>query len=70
VRNPGIAPPYSSKSLVTLTNPFSSSVATQAFQKFQTSLQEIETKISVRNASVSQPYTYLLPSRIAQSIAI
>ncbi|WP_392531816.1 lipoxygenase family protein [Nostoc sp. C117] len=65
-----IAPPYSSKSLVTLTNPFSDPVAKQAFQKFQTSLQEIETKISVRNASVSQPYTYLLPSRIAQSIAI
>jgi Lipoxygenase len=65
-----IAPPYSSKSLVTLTNPFSNPVATQAFQKFQTNLQEIEIKISVRNASVSQPYTYLLPSRIAQSIAI
>ncbi|MCF2150683.1 hypothetical protein IQ276_030525 [Desmonostoc muscorum LEGE 12446] len=65
-----IAPPYSSKSLVTLTNPFSNPVAKQAFQKFQISLQEIETKISVRNASLSQPYTYLLPSKIAQSIAI
>ncbi|BAY75371.1 putative lipoxygenase [Nostoc linckia NIES-25] len=65
-----IAPPYSSKSLVTLRNPFSDTVAKQAFQKFQTNLREIETKISVRNASVSQPYTYLLPSKIAQSIAI
>ncbi|MFN6469804.1 MAG: lipoxygenase family protein [Nostoc sp. SerVER01] len=65
-----IAPPYSSKSLLTLTNPFSEPMAKQAFNKFQTSLQEIETKISIRNASVSQPYTYLLPSRIAQSIAI
>lgn len=65
-----IAPPYSSKSLVTLRNPFSDPLAKQAFQKFQTNLREIETKISVRNASVSQPYTYLLPSKIAQSIAI
>ncbi len=66
-----IPPPYSSQSLVTLTNPFSGdSIATQAFDKFQTSLQEIETKISTRNASISQPYTYLLPSKIPQSIAI
>ncbi|MDZ8188485.1 MAG: lipoxygenase family protein [Nostoc sp. ChiSLP02] len=65
-----IAPPYSSKSLLTLTNPFSNPVAREAFHKFQINLGEIEAKISVRNTSVSQPYTYLLPSRIAQSIAI
>jgi hypothetical protein len=65
-----IAPPYSSKSLITLENPFADDSATQVFQNFQERLQEIEQQISERNASVSKSYPYLLPSRIAQSIAI
>ncbi|WP_413174635.1 lipoxygenase family protein [Anabaena azotica] len=65
-----MTPPYSSKSLLTLGNPFSESSAKQAFEKFQTGLLEIEQKIATRNASLSKPYIYLLPSRIPQSIAI
>lgn len=65
-----IAPPYSSKSLLTLDNPFTTESEQQKFQEFQNHLQEIEQQIITRNASVSKPYTYLLPSRIAQSIAI
>lgn len=65
-----IAPPYSSKSLLTMDNPFTDKLEQQKFQAFQHSLQEIEQQIINRNASVSKPYTYLLPSRIAQSIAI
>ncbi|MBK1990826.1 hypothetical protein A0J48_025520 [Sphaerospermopsis aphanizomenoides BCCUSP55] len=65
-----MTPPYSSKSLLTLDNPFSEPSAQQAFEKFQTGLQEIEKTIATRNASLSKPYIYLLPSRIPQSIAI
>lgn len=65
-----IAPPYSSQSLLTLDNPFTNESEQQEFQTFQNSLQEIEQQIMLRNASVSKPYTYLLPSRIAQSVAI
>ncbi len=65
-----MTPLYSSQSLLTLGNPFSESSAQQAFEKFQTGLLEIEQKIANRNASLSKPYIYLLPSRIPQSIAI
>jgi hypothetical protein len=65
-----IAPPHTSKSLLTLENPFNNDSAQQAFEKFQARLQEIEKQISARNVSLSKPYNYLLPSRIAQSIAI
>jgi hypothetical protein len=65
-----LAPPYTSESLLTLKNPFSHTPAKLAFETFQKHLQEIEEKISVRNLSRSQPYIYLLPSKIAQSIAI
>ena len=65
-----LAPPYTSKSLLTLDNPFEDSSAQQAFQIFHNRLQEIENQISTLNTSRSQPYIYLLPSQIAQSIAI
>lgn len=65
-----LAPPISSDSLLTMQNPFIDYATQQAFERFRTCLQEIETKISTRNASLVQPYTYLLPSRIPQSIAI
>jgi Lipoxygenase len=65
-----LAPPYTSKSLLTLDNPFTDGSAQQVFQLFHQHLQEIENQISVLNTSRSQPYIYLLPSRIAQSIAI
>lgn len=65
-----IAPPYSSKSLLSLINPFSDDLDRQIFDQFQSNLQQIETHLSTRNASLSKPYVYLLPSRIPQSIAI
>lgn len=62
---------YTSKTLLNLKNPFTDEAAKQAFHKFQKErLQKIEEHISNRNASLRTPYTYLLPSRIAQSIAI
>jgi hypothetical protein len=65
-----MSPPDSSESLVTLENPFSDSFARIAFQKLQTQLVDIEDQINIRNASLTKPYTYLLPSRVPQSIAI
>lgn len=62
--------PHSSESLVTLENPFSDGLARTAFQKLQTQLVDIEDQINIRNSSIKKPYTYLLPSRIPQSIAI
>jgi len=65
-----LAPPYTSDSLLTFENPFSEHTALLEFNKFRANLQEIEVAISKRNATLAKPYTYLLPSRIPQSIAI
>ena len=68
-----MTPPYSSKSLLTLDNPFSEPFPQQEFEKFQKKLREIEDKIKYRNQHLSKPskpYIYLLPSRVPQSIAI
>lgn len=69
-----LAPPYTSKSLLTLKNPFKDKLDKQAFKDFQKRLREIEQQISDRNATLvksgEKPYTYLLPSRTPQSIAI
>jgi hypothetical protein len=66
-----ITPPYTSRSLVTMKNPFNDKQAREAFNNFQkVRLQEIENKISDRNKKLNKPYTYLMPSKIAQSIAI
>jgi hypothetical protein len=63
--------PHSSASLLTMKNPFQDADAQKVFRHFQdVQLQEIEQSIKVRNASLKQPYLRLLPSNIAQSIAI
>lgn len=63
--------PHSSPSLLTMANPFKNAEARRIFQTFQTvNLQEIESKICQRNAESDLPYIRLLPSNIAQSIAI
>ena len=63
--------PHSSPSLLTMKNPFRDSEARKAFQTFQCErLLPIERKITERNASAKYPYVRLLPSNIAQSIAI
>ncbi len=63
--------PYSSQSLLTMSNPFKDQSARKVFQEFQNvRLQKIEQQIKARNASLEHPYVRLLPSNIAQSIAI
>jgi Lipoxygenase len=63
--------PHSSPSLLTMKNPFRDNQARKVFQTFQQGrLQHIEQKITQRNASAVYPYVRLLPSKIAQSIAI
>jgi hypothetical protein len=74
VRTLSLAPPYTSKSLLTLENPFRDELDKNVFAEFQKQLYEIERKISDRNTALvksgQKPYVYLLPSRIPQSIAI
>ena len=76
-----MTPPYSSKSLLNLDNPFrepsfkhnpssEDSFEYKEFEKFREKLREIEDKIKYRNQNLSKPYMYLLPSCIPQSIAI
>jgi hypothetical protein len=63
--------PHSSPSLLTMTNPFQDVAARKVFQDFQgVHLPQIEMQITQRNKSVKHPYVRLLPSKIAQSIAI
>jgi hypothetical protein len=63
--------PQSSPSLLTMKNPFKDAAARSVFETFQGDrLPKIEQKIVERNASVEHPYVRLLPSKIAQSIAI
>jgi Lipoxygenase len=63
--------PDSSPSLLTMQNPFQDAAAQKVFQVFQGDrLPQIEQKITERNAALEQPYVRLLPSKIAQSIAI
>ncbi|MEH2075692.1 MAG: lipoxygenase family protein [Nostoc sp.] len=63
--------PLSSESLLTMANPFKDEAARKVFQDFQkVRLRKIEEQIIQRNASVEYPYVRLLPSQIAQSIAI
>lgn len=63
--------PDSSPSLLTMNNPFKDAAAQGVFEVFQRDrLQTIEQKITERNAALQQPYVRLLPSKIAQSIAI
>ncbi|MEA5512164.1 lipoxygenase family protein [Crocosphaera sp. UHCC 0190] len=69
-----ILPPYTSKSLLTLPNPFQEDGDKQAFKAFKKQLKEIEVKLKERNNKLKQqgktPYVYLQPSHIPQSIAI
>lgn len=63
--------PESSPSLLTMQNPFHDAAARSVFETFQGEhLPRIEQKIVERNASIDNPYVRLLPSKIAQSIAI
>ncbi|MGK7939050.1 MAG: lipoxygenase family protein [Crocosphaera sp.] len=69
-----ILPPITSKSLLTLPNPFKEEGDRQAFKDFQKRLKEIESQLKKRNNKLKKegktPYVYLEPSRIPQSIAI
>ncbi len=69
-----ILPPITSKSLLTLPNPFRQEGDKQAFKDFRKRLKEIESQLKERNKQLKQegktPYVYLQPSRIPQSIAI
>ncbi len=63
--------PHSSPSLLTMANPFQDQAARKVFHDFQSvQLQKIEQEMMERNSSVAYPYIRLLPSNIAQSIAI
>ncbi|WP_404790775.1 lipoxygenase family protein [Altericista sp. CCNU0014] len=63
--------PQSSPSLLSMKNPFKDPEARKVFQAFQGDrLKQIEEQIAARNAAVELPYIRLLPSNIAQSIAI
>jgi hypothetical protein len=63
--------PDSSPSLLTMKNPFKNAEAQRVFEAFQGDcLVQIEQKITERNAVLEQPYIRLLPSKIAQSVAI
>ena len=44
--------------------------AKAAVEKFRKRLEEIEEEIKERNEDLDVPYTYLLPSRIPNSITI
>ncbi|WP_107669083.1 lipoxygenase family protein [Cyanothece sp. BG0011] len=69
-----ILPPITSKSLLTLPNPFKQEGDKQAFKDFKKELRGIESKLKERNNNLKQqgktPYVYLQPSHIPQSIAI
>ncbi len=69
-----ILPPFTSKSLLTLPNPFKEEGDKQAFKDFKEKLREIESQLKERNEQLKQegktPYVYLQPSHIPQSIAI
>lgn len=69
-----LPPPFSSKSLQSFDSPFKEAPAQEAFHSFKHRLAEIERKIKDRNTALvikgQKPYKYLLPSRIAQSVAI
>ena len=69
-----ILPPITSKSLLTLPNPFKEEADKQAFKDFRKGLKEIESQLKERNNKLKKegktPYVYLQPSRIPQSIAI
>lgn len=69
-----ILPPITSKSLLTLPNPFKQEDDKQAFKEFKKQLKEIESQLKERNKKLKQegktPYVYLQPSHIPQSIAI
>ncbi len=69
-----ILPPISSKSLLTLPNPFKQEDDKQVFKNFHNRLKEIEFQLKERNKQLKQegktPYVHLQPSRIPQSVAI
>ncbi|ACB50638.1 putative lipoxygenase [Crocosphaera subtropica ATCC 51142] len=69
-----ILPPITSKSLLTLDNPFQHESDQQVFKNFKQRLKEIESQLKERNQKLKKegktPYVYLQPSRIPQSIAI
>ncbi|MDJ0507678.1 MAG: lipoxygenase family protein [Crocosphaera sp.] len=69
-----ILPPITSKSLLTLPNPFKQEPDKQVFKDFRKRLREIESQLKERNKKLKQegktPYVYLQPSHIPQSIAI
>ncbi len=69
-----ILPPISSKSLLTLSNPFKQEDDKQSFKDFHKRLKEIESQLKKRNNKLKKegktPYVYLQPSRIPQSVAI
>ncbi len=69
-----ILPPITSKSLLTLPNPFKEEADKQAFKDFRKGLKEIVSQLKERNNKLKRegktPYVYLQPSRIPQSIAI
>jgi Lipoxygenase len=63
--------PHSSPSLLTMKNPYRDAESRKIFQSFQRDrLTKIEQQITSRNESTQNPYVRLLPSNIAQSIAI
>ena len=49
---------------------FTDGPALEAISRFQENLKQISEAIKERNKSLAVPYTYLLPERIPNSIAI
>ena len=49
---------------------FTDGPALEAISRFQENLQKISEVIKERNKSLAVPYTYLLPERVPNSIAI
>ncbi|WP_437588610.1 lipoxygenase family protein [Sorangium sp. So ce1000] len=69
-RSLSIGPPITSDSLMTMTCLLQDPAAKQAFARYRQRLVHIEKEITERNRTREQPYLYLLPSMVPQSIAI
>ncbi|WP_437477441.1 lipoxygenase family protein [Sorangium sp. So ce1014] len=69
-RSLSIGPPLTSASLTTMKCMLQDPAAKQAFARYRERLVHIEREITERNRTREQPYMYLLPSMVPQSVAI
>ncbi|WP_437563075.1 lipoxygenase family protein [Sorangium sp. So ce542] len=69
-RSLSMGPPLTSESLMTMKCLLQDPAAKQAFARYRERLAHIEREITERNRTREQPYLYLLPSMVPQSVAI